>query len=426
MFGFVEAAGFLTIIGLLVYGGLVYLSARLGYMHRRSRFRHASRQELHEFAKDSDVSVSILVPSYKEELHVVRQALLSAAFQDCPNRRVVLLIDDPPNPVGAEDRQALAAVRRLPGQVQQLLEQARDPVSSALRGAEERALSGCFDREQETARLVQLYGRVAGWFAQRADSESVGSHSDALFVELCLREPASRHAATAADLQRQLLDGGPYPASDELLAHYRRLDVIFDVPVTSFERKRFASLSHAPNKAMNLNSYTVLMGRHLAVGRTDEGLELRDVPPELAELVVPDADYILTLDADSVLDTSYATRLIHFLQRPENDRVAVAQTPYSAVPGARGSIERIAGATTDIQYVIHQGFTAHGATYWVGANAVLRKKALEDISSTVRDERTGRSHTRYIQDRTVIEDTESTVDLVARLAALQLSGPAVV
>ena len=32
-------------------------------------------------------------------------------------------------------------------------------------------------------------------------------------------------------------------------------------------------------------------------------------------------------------------------------------------------LERIAGATTDIQYVIHQGFTAYGATFWVGANA---------------------------------------------------------
>ena len=30
--------------------------------------------------------------------------------------------------------------------------------------------------------------------------------------------------------------------------------------VTSFERKRYVSLSHEPNKAMNLNSYIGLMG----------------------------------------------------------------------------------------------------------------------------------------------------------------------
>jgi cellulose synthase (UDP-forming) len=64
--------------------------------------------------------------------------------------------------------------------------------------------------------------------------------------------------------------------------------------------------------------------------------------------------------------------------------------------------------------VIHQGFTAHGATYWIGANAVLRKRALEEIATIARDERTGTNHLRFIQDRTVIEDTESSVDLVRR------------
>ena len=59
----------------------------------------------------------------------------------------------------------------------------------------------------------------------------------------------------------------------------------------------------------------------------------------------------------------------------------MAQTPYSAFPGARGPLERLAGATTDMQYIVHQGFTQHQATYWVGANALLRKAALEDIAT---------------------------------------------
>jgi hypothetical protein len=100
------------------------------------------------------------------------------------------------------------------------------------------------------------------------------------------------------------------------------------------------------------------------------------------------------------------------MQQPVIARVAVAQTPYSAIPGATGMLERIAGATTDIQYLIHQGFTGYDATYWVGANALLRKTALLDIAVT--EEERGHSITRYIQDRTVIEDTESSIDLVAR------------
>jgi cellulose synthase/poly-beta-1,6-N-acetylglucosamine synthase-like glycosyltransferase len=65
-----------------------------------------------------------------------------------------------------------------------------------------------------------------------------------------------------------------------------------------------------------------------------------------------------------------------------------------------------------MQYLIHQGFTQYNATFWVGANALLRKKALEAIATV--DEERGYPITRYIQDRTVIEDTESTVDLVAK------------
>ena len=72
----------------------------------------------------------------------------------------------------------------------------------------------------------------------------------------------------------------------------------------------------------------------------------------------------------------------------------------------------LAGATTDIQYIVHQGFTWCDATFWVGANALLRKRALDDIRTE--EEEGGHRVSKFIQDRTVIEDTESTVDLAAR------------
>jgi len=131
-----------------------------------------------------------------------------------------------------------------------------------------------------------------------------------------------------------------------------------------------------------------------------------------ADLVVPDCDYVLTVDADSVILPEYCLRLVYLLEREENEQIAVAQTPYSAFPGAATRIERIAGATTDLQHIIHQGMTYHDATFWVGANAILRKRALDDIQET--EYSGGFPIHRYISDRTVIEDTESTIDLAAR------------
>jgi len=91
--------------------------------------------------------------------------------------------------------------------------------------------------------------------------------------------------------------------------------------------------------------------------------------------------------------------------------MAVIQTPYCAIPGSDSLLERIARAATDIQHIFDQGSTSYGATSWVGANAVLRRRALDDIR-VVEDER-GYPVARYIQDRTVIEDTESSIDLIA-------------
>src|SRR6185369_1656216 len=51
----------------------------------------------------------------------------------------------------------------------------------------------------------------------------------------------------------------------------------------------------------------------------------------------------------------------------------------------------------------------HNATFWVGANAVIRKEALEDIVEV--QNVGGYDIMTYIQDRTVIEDTESSIDI---------------
>ncbi|MEK7494703.1 MAG: glycosyltransferase family 2 protein, partial [Patescibacteria group bacterium] len=197
---------------------------------------------------------------------------------------------------------------------------------------------------------------------------------------------------------------------ERIVQLYRRLVWIFAAEISVFERKRYVSLSHESNKAMNLNSYIGLMGGAYRQEQSPEGIIL--VPTtdyEAADMIVPESEFVLTLDADSVLLREYCLRLVYFLQQPDNADVAVAQTPYSSFRGASTRLERLSGATTDIQHIIHQGMSHYGATFWVGANAVIRKQALEDI---VEKEWVGGFEIkRYVQDRTVIEDTESSIDL---------------
>lgn len=133
---------------------------------------------------------------------------------------------------------------------------------------------------------------------------------------------------------------------------------------------------------MNLNSYVGLMGGTYREVQAVGGLALVRTDGGIGGLHIPDPDFVVTLDADSVLLPEYCLRLVHVLEQTEYGDMAIAQTPYSAFPGSATRLERIAGATTDLQHIVHQGLTYYDATFWVGANAVIRKKALDDIAET--------------------------------------------
>jgi cellulose synthase (UDP-forming) len=405
----VDTSAFVAIVLLLVYGNLVYQFARLGYLRRRDAHQTATRDQLEKIYDSSAPRLGIVIPSYKEETHVLLQTLLSVALMEYPLRRITVLLDDPPSS-SAADLVALNAARALVEELNATFAARARVLHREYLMFMTRAEVGPLDYSAESCRLAHLYERVAGWldeFASRvtASSTSASVHTDRFFIEKILQSPACDHRARADGLRSV-----PASAVAQLAHEYRRLVALVSVEIGSFERKRYVNLSHQPNKAMNLNSYIGLIGGSYREMHREDGLALVECDASRATLVVPLVEYLLTIDADSVVLPDYALRLIPILQ--QEPKIAVAQTPYSAFPGAPGLLERAAGATTDIQYIIHQGFTKFDATYWVGANALVRLTALRDICQFV--EERGYRIPIFIQDRTVIEDTGSTVDLIQR------------
>jgi len=415
-FRLIEASLFAALAGFLVYGNLCYQVARLGRLQRFEAHRasRAADDMASCFGADTP-GLTILVPSYREEISVIRQTLLSAALQEYPNKRVVLLLDDPPAPKTRQDQQALWAARGLPFDLYALLASPYRYVKAAESAFQSRNAQSIGELKEECVRLAECFRWTAEWFENQAKLTPIDSHTDAWFVEHILTQPANTcrgqasqwnmRKACVSDMQVERLRHDMERAYIQLAA---RFHAEFDV----FERKQYCNLSHEPNKAMNLNSFLCLMGTRVKPVLRKSGLHLEETSNPTGSRLIPDSPYVITLDADSLLLPCYASTLIRLMEQPEHARIAVAQTPYSAFPNAPGILERTAGATTDIQYLVHQGFTRFGATYWVGANALLRKSALEDICT---EEREGvKIVRRYIQDRTVIEDTESTVDLLAK------------
>jgi hypothetical protein len=357
----------------------VYHLARLGHLRRVARHVPEPDEALGAvYAEACAPLVTVLVPSYQEEERVITRTLLSAALQTYARRRVVLLIDDSPRPATASDAARLAAARGLPARIERLLDAPRRRCAGALQAFRHRRAVGALDVRRERTQLADLHAQTADWMDEQARTYPSLDHADRAFVEPTFRALALTHRRRAQHLAAASGEGSAREIS-VIERSYRRLVAQFDVELTSFERKRYDNLSHEPNKAMNLNSYIALLGgTYREVVRAGTRV-LEPAAGADADLRVPDSEFVVAVDADSVIAPDYALRLVHLMRQPGHERTAIAQTPYSAFPGAASAVERIAGATTDIQCLVHQGFSRYDATYWVGANAVIRTAALRDI-----------------------------------------------
>ena len=90
-----EEVLYLVIVTLLTVSALAYLLARLGFFYRTRTHHRAARAALDKYFDARRPTLTTIIPSYQEDERVIRTTLLSAALQEYPDKRVVLLIDDP-------------------------------------------------------------------------------------------------------------------------------------------------------------------------------------------------------------------------------------------------------------------------------------------------------------------------------------------
>lgn len=379
-----ESLAYLVIVTSLAFSALMYLLARQGALQRFSKHKRVPRAEIDMFYERNQPTVTVLIPSYNEEPDVVRKTLLSTALQEYPRLRVVLLLDDPPYPTDPATSARLHATRQLAQDITDLLAEPRQYTESKLAQFLREQASSSPISLAVTQELAGLYEWAADWLDQMAHKEEVSDHVGEFFVNDVVGGLSSELRLVHKALLASIHEGAKIPVS-RVSQLYQRITWIFNTDLDFFERKKYASLSHEPNKAMNLNSYLGLMGQTYNQVDTPDGPVLVPASEFFQNgdsITFKDSEFILTLDADSILRPGYCLRLVYFLQQPDNTRVAVVQTPYSSFRGAATRIERLAGATTDIQHILHQGMTYFNATFWVGANAIIRKSALDYIGES--------------------------------------------
>lgn len=403
----VEAFSYAFVVTVMTFSSLMYLIARHGALKRFAEHSRVPRAILDDFFAENKPSVTVLIPSYNEEYEVVRKTVISAALQEYPGKSIVLLLDDNPHTKDSESLDRLKKTRGLSQEIGLLFREPRLKFEKAVKTLEK--LSKKSVSREDVKNLADNYIWASKWLTKTVEKERMEDHVDSFFAEQVFLGLAKDLFATGEALSMAAKNNSSVDKK-RLLEFYRRLTWIFEADIRIFERKEYISLSHEPNKASNLNAYIGLMGGTYEINKTPDGKVL--TPSKKGKLVFPDSDFVLTLDADSLLLREYCLRLVYFISQPGNERIAVTQTPYSSFRGAFSRIERLAGATTDVQHILHQGMSAYDATFWVGANALIRKAALNDIEQIRKVN--GYEIKSYIKDRTVIEDTESSIDLTEK------------
>ena len=179
----------------LVYGSLVYLFARVGYLRRKAALVQPSRDELETVynLNKEHPRVCILIPTYREEIRALRQTILSAALSEYPSRRIAVVIDDPPED-SAEALRVLVTTRCLVADLNALFREAAKHYRAELSKFIVRSQRGePLDLTSECRHLADLYEGMANWIEAlvEADEPEVGEdrHTSVFFRERIISPP---------------------------------------------------------------------------------------------------------------------------------------------------------------------------------------------------------------------------------------------
>ena len=238
--GLLESLVFIVVVSLLAASATAYLIARLGFYQRARAHRRSPRAAIDDFFSRQTPSLTAIVPSYQEEPAVIRMTLLSAALQEYPDLRVVLLIDDPPHPRYAKPHRLLEAARELPEEIEKLLSEPRGRSEAALARYE------ASDRRPSAEAILVLaeqYEDASAWVKALSDGYEPADHNERFVADHVLGRLAADLGVTAAALRAAAGDDPEKLSASRIEQLYRRLVWTFRAEVTSFERKRYASLS---------------------------------------------------------------------------------------------------------------------------------------------------------------------------------------
>lgn len=385
------------------YSGLVYTITRFGTLKRKLIEQSKKQQDAFESSMQFTMAsnpptLKVLLPSYKEEYKVIEKSLISTILQEYPSKEIVLLIDDPYYNISQRDQDNLDSSK-------QLIKKYEDIFNEIYESLEFKYKS--FQKETnltiKKSSLKEAIAVIQEWLNGYKQNFNLFDHTDIVYIEEVIDSRILKLKELFASIDQ-------IESAENLEEIFITLLKNYDVKLSFFCRKKYTNVSQASNKSMNLNTYIDCMGKKFYEEYNGDKYQIIESFNNSWDIKITDSDYILILDVDSIILPGYATFQIAHMEIERE--IAVTQCPYMGFPNSKSFLENMANVNTDSKYFLHQGFTYFNSSFWVGANSIIRKKSLYDIKKY--EYEGNQKFPQYISDRTVIEDTESSMELAAQ------------
>ena len=270
-----ETIVYVGITSVLALSALLYLVARQGALYRSRAHRRVPRAVIDDFFDTTLPTMTVLVPSYREEDRGGPQdpAVGGAAGVPVPAGGAVAGRSAEPDVGRAQGHpgRCPAALRRPDRMAGRTAGAVRRPRSSSSRCPNSMTIPNPTEAVIQIRALADEYAWAVDWLRMRM---AAGGHQRPR--RQVLRRAGARGAGRGLRPGRRGPDDAP-PTSRapspraRMLQLHRRLAWTFRGELTWFERKLYSSLSQESNKAMNLNSYIGLMGHSFDVRETPGG-----------------------------------------------------------------------------------------------------------------------------------------------------------
>ncbi|MDP4182620.1 MAG: cellulase family glycosylhydrolase [Bacillota bacterium] len=387
---------------------LLFYRSRLKHFSMKISFVEANTEE-EKALKSSEKQpyVIAVVPTYMEEPSLLKRTLYSLCLQSYRNLHVVMLLgndafsrDDEVQNNTKQMRRMIAGIKAELRKHQQTIREQSLKFYTSM-PADKNRLS------IEYENIGKLLGDTAKWFIQKARefaADSASYPTDKFFIRhsLVYWYMYFKRRSIRCLKKANSLTSGLKPlesdTSDDLHVieeYYRELGDVFGKTLEVFMRTKYENLEQEKTKAGNLTAYCSLIGQNWINKKQPSGKII--LIPCAEGKPVNEPEYLVSFDSDTIAKPDYILRKIVFMEKKENNKVGLIQSPYVVPSPEKTSVASASGIHSYWFLPVSVALSSFKSAYWLGFNAVMRYEAVKKIKSFLTD--------------TVIEDTQNSIKL---------------